>query len=192
MEPELPPVELRPLSFLPVPVSFAGMPSHCYWKMENRRIEFADIDAQTTDIAKLILTEFTVVYGNDWFIIPDDVEIGSVCEVPGMLVTDPFGEKVLVCTVDRGIDDEWQPWTMFTLSTNRSDGRADTRLFVPPSLPKLMESALPEKVIFLRDEMANMAWAIERTIWPCAWNAGTSHGHSYTLPRPCTAGATVR
>ncbi|MEP7012245.1 MAG: hypothetical protein ABJC13_18130, partial [Acidobacteriota bacterium] len=41
------PANVTPLSFIPAPVSFGGMPSHRYWEMESRQIEFADIDAHT-------------------------------------------------------------------------------------------------------------------------------------------------
>jgi hypothetical protein len=162
--PELPaPVE-APLSFLPAPVSFGGMPSPRYWEMEDRKTEFADLDANTTDVAKLLLTEFALVFGNDWCVIPYEVEVGSVCEVLALLVTDDFGEQTLVRAAGRGVDDDWQRWTMFTLSANRADGRADTRLFLPPALTKVMEGALLEKTHLLRDEMANMAWGVERLI----------------------------
>ena len=161
---ELPLAEAAPLSSLPAPIEFGGMPSHRYWEMENRRIEFADIDAQTRDIARMLLTEFALVYGNDWCVIPHEVEVGSICDVLGIIITDTFGERILLRAAGQGIDDDWQRWTMFTLSTNRPDGSADTRLFVPPVLPTGMESAPLEKVLLLRDEMANMAWAVERTV----------------------------
>ena len=90
------PASEKPLSFIPAPVSFGGMPSHRYWEMENRKTEFADIDANTTDVAKLLLTEFALVYGNDWCVIPYELPVGSLSEVVGMLVTDDFGEQSLL------------------------------------------------------------------------------------------------
>jgi hypothetical protein len=155
-----------PLSFIPTPVSFGGMPSHRYWEMESRQIEFADIDANTTDVAKLLLTEFALVYGNDWCVIPYELLVGTVSEVVGILVSDTFGEQSLLLPAGRGFDDTWQRWSMFTMARRPStaDTLADTRFFLPPALPKLLEAAPLEKVLFLRDEMANMAWAVERVI----------------------------
>ena len=37
------------------------MPAPRYWEMEDRKVSFADIDAHTTDIATLLLTEFALV-----------------------------------------------------------------------------------------------------------------------------------
>jgi len=178
----LPILEDKALSFLPAPVSFGGMPSHRYWEMENRRTEFADIDANTTDIAKLLLTEFALVYSNDWCVIPYEVDVGTLCEVRGLLLTDDFGEQILVRPAGRGVDDTWQRWSMFTMSTNRADGQADVRLFLPPALTKEIEGAPIEKVHFLRDEMANMAWAIERIV-PTAFGAGIN-GYSAAAAAP--------
>jgi hypothetical protein len=171
--PALPDLEEKPLSFLPAPVSFGGMPSHRYWEMENRKTEFADIDQNTTDIAKLLLTEFALVFGNDWCVFPYEVQVGTVCDVLGLLVTDDFGEQIFVRAAGRGIDDVWQRWAMYTLSTNRPDGQADVRLLMAPAVTKVMEGPPLEKVHFLRDEMANMVWAIERVV-PIALGVGAS------------------
>lgn len=167
------PSSVTPLSFIPVPVSFGGMPSHRYWEMENRQIEFADIDAHTTDIAKLLLTEFALVYGNDWCVIPYELPVGTLNEVVGMLVSDDFGEQSLLLPAGRGLDDQWQRWSMFTMSRQPSSGEADTRFFLPPAVAKLLESVPFEKVHFLRDEMANMAWAVERVV-PSGVGVGVS------------------
>jgi hypothetical protein len=161
------------LSFLPAPVSFGGMPSHRYWEFESRKTEFADITANTTDIAKLLLTEFALVYGNDWCVIPYVVPVGSLCESVGMLVTDDFGETTLVRPAGRGPNDQWQRWSMFTLATREPNRPADVRLLLPPSLPKAMEGGPIEQVLFLRDEMANMTWAVEKTV-PAALGGGAN------------------
>lgn len=153
-----------PLSFVPAPVSFGGMPSPRYWEMESRQIEFADIDANTTDVAKLLLTEFALVYGNDWCVIPYELPVGTLTEVTGMLVGDDFGEQSLLLPAGRGLDDQWQRWSMFTMGRAPTSGVADNRFFLPPAVAKIQEAPPLEKVHFLRDEMANMAWAIERVV----------------------------
>ena len=135
------PASVTPLSFIPAPVSFGGMPSHRYWEMESRQIEFADIDAHTTDVAKLLLTEFALVYGNDWCVIPYELPVGSLSEVVGMLVSDDFGEQSLLLPAGRGLDDRWQRWSMFTMSRSPAGGPADTRFLVPPAVAKLIEGA---------------------------------------------------
>src|SRR5262249_11477109 len=58
-------------------------------------------------------------------------------------------------------------WRMFQLSYTRGSGftvPASNMFFLPPSLLKNLESQPIEEVLFLRDEMANMAWAVERLV----------------------------
>ncbi|MCC6395995.1 MAG: hypothetical protein IT282_03180, partial [Bacteroidetes bacterium] len=57
-------------SFMPNPVMFAGMPQSRWWRFEDGRTNFGDIKPDTTDLNKLILMEFGLVYANDWFMVP--------------------------------------------------------------------------------------------------------------------------
>lgn len=159
------PVESKKqLSFIPAPVTFGGMPMPRYWEMENYKTEFADIDANTTDTAKLLLTEFALLYSNDWAIVPYTLETGTVTEVEGIVVTDVFGERLLIKAAGQGADEDWQRWTLFNLHTTAQGDLSDHRLFLPPTVDKIMESPPLEKVNFLRDEMANMVWAVESVV----------------------------
>lgn len=184
------------LSFVPTAVTFGGMPNPRYWELEDRKVEFADVTAGTTDVAKLLLTEFALVYSNDWCLIPIEVEVGALCAIEGLVVTDVFGERSLVRPAGRGAEADWQRWAMFTLSSPAQ--RADPRLFIPPATPKLLEPAPVERVAFVRDEMANMAWAVERVV-PSATGGGTD-GNAYAgqiagpppVEPPLAEGAEVR
>src|SRR4029450_11047454 len=63
-------------------------------------------------------------------------------------------------------------WRMFQLSDWRGSQSPQSELtrpasnlfFLPPSLLRSMDNRPIEEVLFLRDEMANLAWAIERVI----------------------------
>jgi hypothetical protein len=177
------PADEHALSFLPTPVSFSGMPSPRYWEFESRKTEFAAVDANTTDVAKLLLVEFALVYGNDWCVIPYEVDVGSLCSLPGLVVTDDFGGTTLVRAAGRGRGDDWQRWSMFTLATTQREQTADVRLFVPPALPKSAEGDTIEQVLFLRDEMANMVWAVEKIV-PSASGKGAD---AYQVARDAAA-----
>jgi len=176
------------LSFIPAPVSFSGMPSPRYWELESRRTEFAQLDVNTTDIAKLLLTEFTLVYSNDWCVIPYEVEVGTLSEIPALLVTDDFGETTLVRAAGAGANNSWQGWSMFTLNVDGSRAGVDTRLLVAPAVTKIMEGPPLERVLWLRDEMSNMAWAVEKIV-PGALGNGlngydVARYHSVAIPTP--------
>lgn len=152
------------LSVLPVAVTFAGMPSNRFWELENRKVEFGALTAHTTDIGKLLLTEFMLVYGNDWCVLPFEVDVGSLCDTLGIVVKDIFGDVTLIRAADRGKDEDWRRWALFGLETLAAGDTAQPRIFIPPTTPKLLESVPLERVVFLRDEMANMCWAVESTV----------------------------
>jgi hypothetical protein len=152
---------LTTLTLLPSRVQFAGMPNVRWWEFEDGRTDFGAIDAHTTDLAKLLLIEFGLIYGNDWSIIPFVVPVGSLCEIKGLVVTDVFGQRTLVRAAGRGRNDRWN---IFNLSARGVKGTADRRLFIPPSIGKSLEGEPIETVNFLRDEMANMVWAVESKI----------------------------
>ena len=62
--------EAETLTMLPTQVTFNGMPNTRWWAFEDSRTNFGDIKPDTTDLAKLLLIEFGLVYANDWFLVP--------------------------------------------------------------------------------------------------------------------------
>ncbi len=152
------------LSFVPAPVAYAGMPSPRYWEMEDRKTEFGDLTIATTDVAKLLLAEFALVFANDWCIVPHEAPVGSIIAVEGLVVTDVFGDRILIEAAGRGADEDWRRWSLYGLSTPDPDAPADMRLYLPPATAQTLEGAPIEEVVLLRDEMANMAWAVEKRV----------------------------
>lgn len=152
------------LTFLPSAIEFGGMPSPRWWEFEDRRTDLGDIDAETSDLAKLLLAEFTLLYSNDWMVIPYELPIGALCRVAGLVVVDTFGQRQVVRAAGHGDEEDGQRWKLFSLSTTAGEGPADGRLFLPPVVGSLQESEPVEEVRLFRDEMANMVWGVETRI----------------------------
>ena len=89
-----------------MPVTFTGMPNTRWWSFEERKTNFGDVDASTTDLAKLMFLEFALVYANDWFVIPFTLPAGSLANVRGLAVTNIFGERFWIEAAGSGADDE--------------------------------------------------------------------------------------
>jgi len=152
-------------SFIPAPVRFNGMPDTRWWAFEDGKTNFGDIKPGTTELPKLLLIEFGLVYANDWFLLPYTVPAGSVLKVKGLAVTNTFGERFWIEAAGRGPDEAWQRWAMFSLSIKGDeDVPADLTLLVLPTVPKIQEGEPLEIVALTRDEMANMVWGIETTV----------------------------
>lgn len=138
---------------LPTRVSYPGMPANRWWEFEDAGVSFGRIEAEGGDLARLLLIEFATVYGNDWFVAPCDVELGTVVSVDALVVTDTFGRATLVPPADP------EGWSMFRLTAARPG-----LLVLPAVTGADLESAPIEEVLLARDETANLAWAIERTV----------------------------
>jgi hypothetical protein len=151
---------------IPAPVSFRGMPAARFWEFEDAQVDFGSVDAGPTDLARMLLVEFALDYGNDWFVLPIELEIGAVYRTWSLVITDTFGVRTLIKSSSE-LGEPHSSWRMFQHAYTRGSGiakPASNLFFLPPSLLNSIESRPIEEVLFLRDEMANLAWAVERLI----------------------------
>ncbi len=162
-------------SFIPTSVEFSGMANPRWWTFEDRKVNFGAIKPDTTDIAKLLMLEFGLVYSNDWCIVPVPLAAGTVADVAGLAVTNVFGERLWIEPAGQAPEQVWQRWSMFTQHQITPSRTPSTSLLMLPTVPKVQEGEPLEKVIIVRDEMANMVWGIEDTI-PLPHGVGRS-GH---------------
>jgi hypothetical protein len=104
----------------------------------------------------MIFAEFGLVYGNDWLIAPIQLYTGSMCRVKEITITDTFGKETML--------QEIQPdenWSFFQTAAGAEGKRW---LFLTDNTDLIQESQPVENVSFLRDEMANMVWAVEEVV----------------------------
>jgi hypothetical protein len=151
---------------LPAPVTYPGMPAPRWWEMEDASVDFGSLTAAAPDLARMLMVEFSVLYANDWFVAPVvNVPVGSVVRLTAVQVTDTFGTTTQVAPLASGARASG-PWRMFELSRSPGATAPDpsSHFFLPPTLSASLHSAPLEEVLFLRDEMANMAWGVERTV----------------------------
>ncbi len=156
-----------PLSFLPAPIQFGGMPNVRWWQFEDRKTDFGNLRASTTDLALLMIAELALVYGNDWLLAPYDLPAGSMAQIGGIMITDVFGVRTFVRPAGSRPEDSWQHWNLFNLHNPAVPAAAAaTRspLLLLATLGERQEGAVLEAVTLTRDEMANLVFAIEETI----------------------------
>ncbi|EPH41318.1 hypothetical protein ABT390_28035 [Streptomyces aurantiacus] len=148
-----------PRTVFPTPVRFAGMPLPRWWALEDGRTNFAAVNPDSTDLARLIFLEFALVFSNDWYQLPCDVPAGTLATVRGLAVTDVFGQRRWITPAGTGERQDWQRWSMFTLGAE-----GETGLLLPPGTPKTATGPALEDVALVRDENANLVWGIEQTV----------------------------
>lgn len=149
---------------IPTPIAYSGMPAERFWDFEDGEVFFGGLTLDNTDLAQVVLTEFATVYSNDWFMVPVPTETGTLNRITLMEVYDIFGEKTVIepCVVQDGGNG---PWRFFELSGDPSakEGRSPW-LYLPRGVTGGDNSRPVEEVRFARDEMANLAWGIERLV----------------------------
>jgi hypothetical protein len=154
---------------VPAPVSFRGMPAPRFWEFEDARIDWGLIDAGAGDLPQLLLSDFATNFGNDWYVIPVELDVGTLTRTRSLVVTDSFGVHTLVRPVN---DPGLSPAKGFSLFQLGVVQRALAPPFTPqhnlfflaPAVGTTLEGRAVEEVLLMRDEIANLAWAIERAI----------------------------
>jgi hypothetical protein len=152
------------LSAIPTPARFGGMPVPRFWEMEDARFDPGSIDAAPTDLGRLLLVSFASVYGNDWLVVPVRLPIGTLTRVRSFTVTDVFGG--LQALGAAAADDP--EWNLFALTDHREQTGASPWFLMAPRLPASLEGPPFESVVLARDEMANLAWAVEQRVLDAA------------------------
>jgi hypothetical protein len=150
---------------VPAPVQVPDIPAPRLWEFEDGHVAYGRVPVGPTDIAQMMMVEYTGSYGNDWYVVPLTLPVGSLTRVSSLVVTDTFGVRSLV----RPMGDAALGPAHFSLwQQSRRDGaraamneNESNLFFLAPTLGRTLDSKAVEELHLVRDEMANMAWAIE-------------------------------
>jgi hypothetical protein len=150
---------------IPVPLSYPGMPAHRHWEIEDSQVSFAGIEAGSTDIVRMLLTDFALIYGDDWFVVPFSAPVGSLVTIQTVAVRDTFGVTTAVGPAAAEAGD--RRWAMYEFSPSPAAAPTSSipgpdSLLIPPALPAVLGGSPLEETAFFRDEQANLVWAVER------------------------------
>jgi hypothetical protein len=159
------PIEWKPKRRpLPSLARYPGMPADRYWEFEDGQVNFGAIGAAKSDLARLAVLEYALVFGNDWYLLPVTLPVNALYKVAEFSVRDNFGIEVPIPPA-RNLDGS--QWTMFEMTVKSNPfaprPRLNDCLFLCPALNSLEGPAL-EHVLMMRDEMANIAWGIEKKV----------------------------
>lgn len=161
------------ITLTPKRVSVGGS-SMRWWAFEDAATDFGSIEVAKPDIARLLLMEFVLIYGDDWFVIPLTVTMPNLVKIKQMSVSNVFGENIPVGPARIAHEDPLLRFDLFTLSSALNfeqpgigdpsgPGKSDF-LVVPPVAGYREESPALEEIRFLRDEGANKVWGVEHFV----------------------------
>ena len=107
-------------------------------------------------------------YGNDWYVIGLDLPTGALVTTRSLVVTDTFGVETLLRPNGHQATSSSDGWSMFQLAMpfdEGTEGVALTNAFLlAGTLAQPLEGPPIEELLMLRDEQANLAWAVERRL----------------------------
>ncbi len=145
---------------LATPLRYPGMPADRYWQLEEGSVDVSAIEAQPHDLARLCLAEFALVSGDDWLVVPVDGRLGAVNQVRAVVVTTTFGEALAI--PEAGAERRGRGFRMFEVTS--AGGDSLDGVVLPPIAATPLLGDPVEEVAFLRDETANLGWAVERIV----------------------------
>jgi hypothetical protein len=153
---------------LPTRVSFPGMPAERFWEFEDAAVDLGAISAAAEDLGRLVTVEFATVFGNDWWSVPVPAHFGSLVGLRSLVVRDSFGENILISDTNTAAASRaTAPWRMFKLTNSElaaGAGPTADALLLAPVVAGALDGDAIEEIVLLRDEMANLAWAVERIV----------------------------
>lgn len=163
------------LSYLPTPADIPGAPKRRLWEFEYGKVRFGENTGKNHALlANSVVMQYTSMYSNDWMVTPLESETGTILDVKGIVLTDTFGDRIFIDTTPEESDnhapevefsDRWGLFRTTKLHAYDFDDFSSCKgLLFPPTVPRCDMGDPLEEVEFLRDEMANMVWAVETKI----------------------------
>jgi hypothetical protein len=161
----------------PHPLDPPGTPPRRYWTLEDGNINLAEVTVSPDDLARMLIVEFATVYGNDWYLLSLQLPNGAVHQISQLTITNSFGDPpvslgpVAPSLAAVGSDPAGPPdWCLFRQAVLQPDGTAPNLngLLLLPAAAAVQSSSSAEdpaeEVTLIRDDTADIGWAIEHTI----------------------------
>ncbi len=163
--------------YMPVRVSFAAMPDRRLFSFEDSILDLDVMDSDTSDLVRTMISDFSLSSDNDWFTIPLEMELGELCWVNHIEVKDVFGITTRIennestTALSNNALEVWDAYKIRPSDAliNREPEQSlfkleEHFLYIPPVTTFKQESQPLEEILFLRDEYANMVWAVEKIL----------------------------
>lgn len=164
-------------ALFPVNVSFAAMPEKRLFSFEDNKLDLSGMEVDRSDLVRLMILDFSLVSAPDWFTIPLRMDLGELCWVNHITVKDVFGVQTIIKNepgsglyVDQ---DPLKVWDCYKIRRSEEfrlremqdlHDKKDHFLYLAPATGHRQESTPVEELLFLRDEYANMVWAVEKIV----------------------------
>ena len=153
---------------VPVPLRYPGMPVSRWWEFEDGAVDWGDVQGGPEDLPRHLVAAYATLYGDDWSVVPVPLPRGVLAQVSSVRVSDSFGQTFPVeatAAADFRREGPARAWRFFEHAGDPGPAAGHAPLLlIPAVLPPHDRGRPVEEVLFLRDEVANLGWAVERVI----------------------------
>lgn len=148
----------------PARARFRGLPGRRWWELEDEHVDLSALELTEPNPLALLLLEFGLIQGEDWFVIPLRQRVGTVRKIEKLVAFDAFGRRTEIPPhTQRGTRDD--AFHMFGMPCQRWSGwRSEITsryLYLPNATTRTAHATMLTGVVFQRDEVANLVWAVE-------------------------------
>ena len=168
---------------IPTAIRFPGMAADRLFEVEPEAVGVLGATTGPTGLLAMLLIEYAVAASNDWYQVPLTLSYGTAFRVGKLTVRDSFNIETTVPPSAGGS----AHWSMFVATTKRFADPAAPLFLFPAATAYTMEGDPIEEVVFFRDELANLAWAVERQLpglTPTAFRPPFEIGAGQALQHP--------
>jgi hypothetical protein len=191
----------------PHPLTYPGAPPRRYWTFDDANFNLAAVTVGPDDLARMLIVEFATVYANDWYLLPIQLPCGALHTVGQLTITNSFGDPpdsldpVALSIPFFGSNLTGTPdWCLFRQTVIQSDGTLANLngLLLLPSAAAVQSSPPAEEVVLIRDDTADLGWAVEHTVLGTddrpldRYSAAAQQAPLATPTPPADDGTTVR
>jgi len=169
--------------YIPENISFPGMPHKRLFSFEDHQVDLGTMDINDDDLIRIMMIDFSLYSGSDWYSIPMEMELGEICWINRITVKDVFGVTTPIenglqetggyagpaLSIDTDKDGKLtglDVWDIFKIRDKHITTYEPENhfLYFPPVASIRQESEPLEELLLLRDEFANMVWGIEKRV----------------------------
>jgi hypothetical protein len=156
------------IATVPVPLRYPGMPASRWWEFEDGAVDWGDVQGGPEDLPRYLVAAYACLYGDDWSVLPVPLPRGVLAQVSSVRVSDSFGRSFDVeatAVADDKREGASRAWRFMEQTGDPAPAAGHAPLLLIPAVLPPHERGRPvEEVLFLRDEVANLGWAVERVI----------------------------
>lgn len=168
---------------VPTTLHVERMPHPRWWRFEESGVTSIDpaLDPEP-NVLSMLLNEYLYLDANNWFVVPLEHAVGHLRQMLAVRAVDTFG--VTTDVEPLGAREGGDSWALFRVDGLGGARDAGAFLFLPNVGTTVVEGDLLEEVRFIRDEEANLVWAVEESVYDVARGERVNRADEPRAPAP--------